>query len=144
MDTLNDQLLVGTIMVIVSVALHVIALAIVAAVIKWFSGFLERFHGAIAHGVPAILFGLGVTVVHIAEIWAWAGMFLYIGAIEGLEAALYFSTVTATTVGYGDLVLAPEWRLLGSFEAMFGIVAFGISTAFLIAVLRSSFSRYLD
>ena len=142
METLNGQLVIGALMVMASVAMHIIALGVVAAVVKWISRFLEHMNTIVAHGVPAILFGLGVTLVHIIEIWAWAGMFLYLGAIGNLEAALYFSTVTATTVGYGDLVLAPEWRLLGSFEAMFGIVAFGISTAFLISVLRSSLARY--
>jgi len=80
--------------------------------------------------------------LHVSEIWLWAVTFMQIDAVPDLESALYFSTVTATTVGYGDLVLEHNWRLLGSFEAMSGILVFGISTAFLMAVLRSGLADF--
>ena len=86
--------------------------------------------------------GLFVLGVHVSEIWLWAVTFMQIDAVPDLESALYFSTVTATTVGYGDLVLEHNWRLLGSFEAMSGILVFGISTAFLMVVLRSGLADF--
>ena len=67
--------------------------------------------------------------------------FLLINAIEGFEQALYFSMVTFTTLGYGDVLLEDHWRLLGSFEAANGIIMFGWTTAIVIAVLASLFFR---
>jgi hypothetical protein len=53
-----------------------------------------------------------------------------------LASALYFSAVTYTTTGYGDLVLAEEWRLLGAVEALTGILMCGWSTGFFFAVVN--------
>jgi voltage-gated potassium channel Kch len=52
-----------------------------------------------------------------------------------LASALYFSAVTYTTTGYGDLVLPAEWRLLGGVEALTGILMCGWSTGFFVAVV---------
>lgn len=70
------------------------------------------------------------------EVLAWAAAYLALGAIHGLEKALYFSMVTFTTLGYGEIVLDEQWRLLASFEAANGIIMFGWSTAIVIAIVR--------
>jgi len=57
-------------------------------------------------------------------------------AIEQLETALYFSMVTFTTLGYGDVTMSPDWRLLASFEAANGIIMFGWTTALIAAVIQ--------
>ncbi|MGB5992819.1 MAG: ion channel, partial [Desulfobacterales bacterium] len=54
--------------------------------------------------------------VSLAEVLIWASTYLALNAIEGLEQALYFSMVTFTTLGYGDILLDERWRLLASFE----------------------------
>ncbi len=56
-------------------------------------------------------------------------------------AALYFSVVTSSTLGYGDITLTGRWQLLANFEAMGGLILFGASTAFLNAITRSWFSH---
>jgi len=58
-----------------------------------------------------------------------------------LDAALYFSAVTYTTVGYGDLVLPSEWRLVGGIEALTGILMCGWSTAYFLAIVNQVFIR---
>ena len=72
----------------------------------------------------------------IAEVWIWAGLFLYLGALGTLEEALYFTTVTFSTLGYGDVVLDKSWRLLGSFAAANGLFLFGWSTALVFIVVQ--------
>ena len=74
--------------------------------------------------------------VSLLEVLVWAYTFLLVNAIEGFEQALYFSMVTFTTLGYGDVVLEDHWRLLGSFEAANGIIMFGWTTAMVIAVVQ--------
>ena len=66
----------------------------------------------------------------------WAVVFLLTEEVHNLETALYFSTVTFTTVGYGDLTLSEKWRLLGSVESANGMLLFGWSTAFIFEVMR--------
>ena len=83
---------------------------------------------------------LWIIALHTIEIWLWALTFMLLGEFADLSTALYFSTVTATTLGYGDLVLSPDWQLLGSFEAMGGLILFGASTAFLLALVGRVFS----
>jgi hypothetical protein len=55
--------------------------------------------------------------------------------MRDLQSALYFSAVTYTTTGYGDLVLPPDWRLVGAVEAVTGILMCGWSTGFFFAVV---------
>jgi voltage-gated potassium channel Kch len=78
-----------------------------------------------------------ILLLHTAEAWSSAGLFLYLGEFESMPRALYFSIVTITTLGYGDVTLSPEWALLGAFEAMEGLILFAASTAFLFAVVRN-------
>jgi hypothetical protein len=70
------------------------------------------------------------------EVYIWAAVYLVVGAISGLESAVYFSTVTFTTLGYGDITLSQDWRILASFEAANGIIMFGWTTALIIAFVH--------
>ena len=63
-------------------------------------------------------------------------MYRTLGALSDLEEALYFSTVTFTTLGYGDVVLQPSWRLLASFQSVNGIIMFGWTTAVIVALVQ--------
>jgi len=79
-------------------------------------------------------------LVSMVEISVWALAYLAAGAIEGLEKAFYFSAVTFTTLGYGDIVLGEGLRLLAGFEAANGIIMFGWTTALVFAVVQSLYS----
>ena len=83
-----------------------------------------------------------MSLASFLEMLIYAITFLALNAIQGFEVALYFSMVTFTTLGYGDIVLSEQWRLLGSFEAVNGIIMFGWTTAIVIAaVQRVYFSK---
>jgi hypothetical protein len=73
--------------------------------------------------------------LHLSEITVWALVYVATGAITGLQSAWYFSAVTYTTTGYGDLVLPEEWRLAGSIEALTGILMCAWSSGFFFAVV---------
>jgi hypothetical protein len=74
--------------------------------------------------------------VTLLEVLVWAATYMVLNAIQGFETALYFSMVSFTTLGYGDIVLQERWRLLASFEAANGIMMFGWTTAIVIAAVR--------
>ena len=76
---------------------------------------------------------LGIFAVLTVEVWLWALVYLAVGALDTWESALYFSTSTFSTVGYGDVTLDPEWRMLGALESVNGFLLIGWSTAYLIA-----------
>lgn len=76
-----------------------------------------------------------IIVCHLVEIAGWAALYHVGGAMRDWESSLYFSAVTYTTTGYGDLVLPPQWRLVGGVEALTGILMCGWSTGFFFAVL---------
>lgn len=86
-----------------------------------------------------IRLGGWMILVHLAEITVWALFYLWQRAMPDLPSALYFSAVTYTTTGYGDLVLPDEWRLVGAVEALTGILMCGWSTGFFFAVASRMF-----
>jgi Ion channel len=79
-----------------------------------------------------------VVLLHVIEITSWALFFAWTDAIPGpgLQRALYFSAVTYTTTGYGDVLLSQEWQLVGTIEALTGILMCGWSTGFFLAIVN--------
>ncbi len=77
----------------------------------------------------ATLWMLGALTV---AAWLWAGLFMYLGAFDALEPSLYFATVSLTTLGFGDVILSDDVRLLSAIVAANGLLMFGLSTAFMI------------
>jgi hypothetical protein len=75
-----------------------------------------------------------MIVLHLVEITAWGVFYVWQDALPDVTAALYFSAVTYTTTGYGDVVLPQEWRLVGAIEALTGILMCGWSTGFFFAI----------
>jgi hypothetical protein len=84
-------------------------------------------------------------VAHLIEIALWAILFLLCGEFKQLGIAYYHSAVNYTTLGYGDVVMSPSWRLLGPLEAADGTLMFGVSTAMVFAlILRLVQARFVD
>jgi voltage-gated potassium channel Kch len=81
-----------------------------------------------------------MLLASLAEAGLWAATYLALGAISGVEHALYFSTVTFTTLGYGDVTLEERWRLLSAIEAANGIIMFGWTTALIVAAVTHVYS----
>jgi Ion channel len=80
-----------------------------------------------------------MVLLHLVEITTWALLYVRKDAMPDLPSALYFSAVTYTTTGYGDIVLPQEWRLVGAVEALTGILMCGWSTGFFFAVVGRIF-----
>lgn len=75
-------------------------------------------------------------LVLMVEIWLWAVLHRALGALSDFEQALYFSTVTFTTLGYGDVVLQSPWRLLASLQSVNGVIMFVWTTAVIVALVH--------
>jgi voltage-gated potassium channel len=99
--------------------------------------------------LPAvILTALGLMLLHCLQILIWAVAYLYLTQVEpidSLESAAYFSAITFTTLGYGDITLSTDqWRLLTGIEALNGVLLLGWSTALLYAVVHRGWRSYAE
>lgn len=85
------------------------------------------------------------TILHVVHSLIWAVAFYMIPAIQGdftnFAETLYFSIVTFTSLGYGDITLS-NWRLLSGFEAINGIMLIGWTTAIMFTILQNLFKNY--
>jgi voltage-gated potassium channel Kch len=127
------QLIVATAMVLLTVVVHLLGLAVLKRVLRSHSHFFGKLR--IMPLTLLIAAAVGIIAIHTLEIWSYALLFLALGAFRNFEQALYFSTVTYSTIGYGDLVMPLKWRILGAIEGANGILMLGWSTAFLVSLL---------
>ena len=82
---------------------------------------------------------------HLIEIAVWAVLFVICGEFREFGFAYYHSAVNYTTLGYGDVIMTPSWKLLGPLEAADGALMFGVSTAMIFAVIvRLLQAKYED
>ncbi len=80
-----------------------------------------------------------MVTLHLIEIAVWAIVYVWQGALADLQSALYFSAVTYTTTGYGDVLLPAQWQLVAGVEALTGILMCGWSTGFFFAIVSRMF-----
>ncbi len=89
------------------------------------------------------LFGVIVILMvgNCLQLTLWGILFLLLGEFESLDVAIYHSAVNFATLGYGDMVMSPQWRLLGPLEAMNGALMIGLSGATMLAMLQHQLKR---
>ena len=94
---------------------------------------------------PKLILVLCIAAVWIlAQVWIWAFAFVELGVFDTLELAVYFSLVSFTTLGFGDVLLPVEWRLLAGMAAANGLLSFGLVTAILVDALRQMRNHQLS
>jgi hypothetical protein len=78
------------------------------------------------------------------EITLWALVYLWAGCLPDAESAFYFSGASYTTIGYGDVVLAKPWRILGPVEGLTGILMCGLSAGLFFALVSRIYTSHLE
>ena len=129
-------LAVGIVVVLCTVMIHALALGATVNLVRREQriGYVgKRFGIDLAIVVVAILIAFAA---HLIEIAVWAGLFLMCGEFTAFGAAFDHSAVNYTTLGYGNVVMTPSWRLLGPLEAADGMLMFGVTTAMIFAVIQ--------
>ncbi|MEM7123636.1 MAG: potassium channel family protein [Pseudomonadota bacterium] len=132
---LVQQLLLGSAMVALCVAIHIAAMIILLGILKRHAGAWLKSSYYVGATSTMVVIVLGLLAAHTVEIWLWAALYIYLGEFPNMTDSLYFSTVTFTTLGYGDIVLTERWQLLSSLEAAGGILLFGLSTGLAVAAV---------
>lgn len=128
-----NQLAVGLLAIVISVSIHASFMVTSAGPFRRLALGAKTYIGK---GLFISSFVLWFFLSICLQCWAWAGLLLWLGTLSSLEEALYFATVTFTTLGYGDIVLEPEWRLLGAFAAVNGAIIIGWTTALVFMAVR--------
>ncbi|MEL6316025.1 MAG: ion channel [Pseudomonadota bacterium] len=100
----------------------------------WLARAPRSLSAALALGLAA----LWMMAAHGVAIGLWAAAFHGLGVFPDLDTSVYFSAVAFTTLGFGDVIPPPEWRQLAGLCAANGLLAFGVSAAVLVEVLREA------
>jgi len=114
-----------------------------AALINWGIAHLSRERhrrGAVRSAALIVRLTSVMIVLHMFQILLWAAFYRW-HCFYSWESAFYFSITSYSTVGYGDLVLPPEWRNLGPVESVTGVLMCGISASFLFAIVTRLVDR---
>lgn len=128
---LYHQLLISATLIAATTFVHGIFVASAAAVFRASKGRQRGASRFLRDSVVLVILVLWLMAAHVIEIGMWAQVFLHYDLFETLEAALYFSSASYTTLGFGDVLLPDEWRLLSGATAANGLLLFGLSAAFL-------------
>ena len=86
---------------------------------------------------PLIVVTLVMVVANLLQIALWGGLFLWLGEFEQVYDAIYHSAVNFTSLGYGDVVMSRNRKLLGPLEAVNGVLMLGMSAATLMAIVQN-------
>lgn len=132
------QLVVSTIMVLVTVVIHGGGLAILGHMLRG-EVQVERAHHGPGLSPRTMGFTLALVctlfVLHGIEIWLYAFLYEGIGAVKDLETAVYFSTISYAGIGFDDRYIDPAWRLVAAIEGINGLLLLGWSTAFFVTIV---------
>lgn len=112
--------------------------------IRWLSRVRRVLESRSTYLRVALLLRLfvGIVLLHLVQVGLWAVVFWRAHELPNVETALYFSLATYTTIGFGDVVVGPGWRVLAGIEGLTGILLVGWSTAFVFAVVNRMYEHW--
>jgi hypothetical protein len=118
----------------------VVVLALVGLVIRirWLeSRALGLGHVFLIATGAIVAIGPPLAALHVIEALVWAAAYLWLGALDSPQDAILYSLDSMSTLGDSGLTLQPIWRMMGGLEAADGMLLFGISTAYIFAVMQA-------
>lgn len=128
------NLLVAGVLVVITFAIHFAGLIGLSAMLRRRGMSSTLLSTPVGQGASILLIVIGLFALHSIEIWVYTLAYLALGVFTNVETAVYYSTSTFTTAGYGDVVPGADWRMLGAAESANGFLLIGWSTAFLVSV----------
>ena len=135
---LFQNLAVATVMVAITFSIHFAGLVGLTALLRQrrreFRRRTSKMGETLGQGIGILIVVFSLFALHSLQIWLYAFAYLFLGELHQIETAVYFSTSTFTTVGFGDVILSHKWRMLGVAESMNGFLLISWSTAFLVSL----------
>lgn len=137
-------LVLSTVLVAVTVIIQIAGLAVLIWMMRWRAPRLASLVYVLQQAGVILLIVLGLFAIHAVQIWLYAAVYMALGEFHTLEQALYFSTTSFTTVGFGEIVIESRWRIVSAIQSANGFIMLGWSTVFLISVLSRLRSVEMD
>lgn len=127
----------GLPLIVLTSVVHVLGLGVInEKVVRALSGRMDQRHFTAMFAMAMSLTILLATILHALEAAVWAAAYLLLGALPNAKTAMLYSLSALTTYGHANVFLAEHWRLLGAMEALNGMLLFGLTTAFLFAMIQ--------
>jgi hypothetical protein len=126
------QFAIGAVLLVLTTIVHATCMAIAIRTTRMMHAERWGFHWLLTTVILTAGLVLMMFTASILEAGMYAVTYVQLGAIRPFESAMYFSIVTFTTLGYGDVLVAEEWRILAATEAANGIIMFGWTTALIV------------
>lgn len=130
------QLSIGTLIMVTTLVIAAIFVLVALRALVRFGPWVVREPHAGKFMIVMLVMVLWIQLAMTIAVWVWALTFLVLGIFDGLEPSVYFAIVSFTTLGFGDVLLPKEWRLLSGLAASNGLIYFGFFTAVLVEVMR--------
>jgi voltage-gated potassium channel Kch len=122
---------------------HIAGILLMADWVLRRRNYLEQAGGNRHFALLIVTLFAGIMLLHFIQTSLWAAFYYAQGLFSDFETSLYFSMVSFTTIGYGDVLLPRKWRLLGVIEGFSGVMLCGISSAFMFALINAVFQTRL-
>jgi hypothetical protein len=141
---LTEEILTGLGIMVLTIIIHASFMVAGLRIAQWRLSHFGSTRRELLRAVLVSTMTLWMFLAIVIEAWLWALVYLYnpqITTIPDLETAFYFSMVTFTTLGYGDVVLTGQWRVLASIQAANGVIVFGWTTALIFYYIQQIYAK---
>ena len=127
----------GLPLIVLNVVLHVLGLGLInEKVVRALSARVDRRHFTLMFALAMSMTIVLATLLHGIEAVVWAAAYRLLGALPDNRSAMLYSLNALTSYGHANIFLADHWRLMGALEALNGMMLFGLTTAFLFALIQ--------
>ena len=141
---LGAKLATGLGMMVLTIIIHALFMVAGVKVAKWRRSHFGHVGKEMVKAVLLSALTVWMFLAIVLEAGLWALLYLFdplITALPDLETAFYFSMVTFTTLGFGDVVLTGPWRMLASIQAANGVIIFGWTTALIFYFIQQIYKE---
>ena len=133
----------GLLLIVLNVLFHAISLGLInKEVASRLGGSLQHWHHILLSLCVVGGTALSTAILHAIEVSSWAAGYQFLGALPNRRSAMLYSMNAMTSYGHVNLYLAPRWQMMGSLEALNGWILFGLTTAFLFAIIQKAWSSH--
>jgi hypothetical protein len=131
----------GLPLIVLTVIIHVASLGLMnQRGVRLISHMPERRHPKLVFAEVMGTTTLLAATLHAVEASIWGIAYRFLGALPDNKSAMLYSLNAITSYGHENLVLEPHWQLMGAIEALNGCLLFGLTTAFLFAMIQRVWS----
>jgi hypothetical protein len=131
-------------MMVLTIIIHSLFMVVGTKAVIWRRSRFGEVKNETVKALPLSLLTVWMFLAIVLEAWLWALLYLFsplISSLPDMETAFYFSMVTFTTLGFGDVVLTGSWRTLASIQAANGVIIFGWTTALIFYFIQRIYTE---